>query len=223
MLDLAQQCKGIEIFTHVSTAYVNCEKKGFIKEQIYDIDGDSEEIIKNIMKLSLDEQEENLKKILGPFPNTYTLTKSMGERSLKKLRNPSLPSLIIRPSIIIGAMKDPYPGWTDTISAAGGISLVGGLGVINWIHGSKDNIADIIPVDIVSNMIIVGSALQANKPSLVVAHSASSHRKPITWGEFRTYTFEYLKHHPYDMQLFRISVNFIENERLFRAAFFLKN
>ena len=32
MLDLAHSCKKIQIFTHVSTAYVNCEKKGFIKE-----------------------------------------------------------------------------------------------------------------------------------------------------------------------------------------------
>jgi fatty acyl-CoA reductase len=30
MLDLAHECKKLEIFTHVSTAYVNCEKKGFI-------------------------------------------------------------------------------------------------------------------------------------------------------------------------------------------------
>jgi thioester reductase-like protein len=32
MLDIAHKCKRLEVFTHVSTAYVNCEKKGFIKE-----------------------------------------------------------------------------------------------------------------------------------------------------------------------------------------------
>ena len=32
MLDLAHSCQKLQIFTHVSTAYVNCEKKGFIKE-----------------------------------------------------------------------------------------------------------------------------------------------------------------------------------------------
>jgi hypothetical protein len=37
MMELAKECKNIEIFTHVSTAYVNCEKQGFIKEEIYDI------------------------------------------------------------------------------------------------------------------------------------------------------------------------------------------
>ena len=52
MLDLAHECKNLQIFTHVSTAYVNCEKKGFIKEQIYDIDQDAEELISRVYKMS---------------------------------------------------------------------------------------------------------------------------------------------------------------------------
>lgn len=174
MLDLAHQCPRLEVFTHVSTAYVNCEKKGFIKEQIYDIEGDSEQIISGLLKLTVKDQEEQLKSILGAWPNTYTFTKSMAERTLRKRRRPDLPTLLIRPSIIGGAMKDPYPGWTDTISAAGGLSLVGGIGIVNWIHGSRDNIADLIPVDIVANMIIAGTAFQAKQPLLKVIHVASS-------------------------------------------------
>jgi alcohol-forming fatty acyl-CoA reductase len=85
----------------------------------------------------------------------------MAERTLKKRRRPDLPVLLVRPSIISGAWKEPVPGWTDTISAAGGISLGGGIGIINWVHGHGDNLADLVPVDIVSNIIIAGSALQA--------------------------------------------------------------
>ena len=223
MLDLAHGCRRLQIFTHVSTCYVNCEKKGFIKEQIYDIKEDSQEVIAKVSKLTVKEQEENLKSILGPWPNTYTFTKSMAERTLRRLRNPGLPTLLLRPAIIGGAMKEPYQGWTDTISAAGGLSLVGGIGLVNWIHGDHNNIADLIPVDICSNMIIAGTALQANKPELKVAHCASSHLKPMTWGEFRDYTFRYIKHHPYEMQLFKPSVKFIENETLFKTAFYFKN
>jgi hypothetical protein len=109
----------------------------------------------------------------------------MAERTLKKRRNPKLPTLIVRPSIIIGAIKEPMPGWTDTISAAGGLSLTGGIGIVNWVHGSKHNISDVIPVDIVSNCIIAGTAIHANNPSLRVMHSVSSHRHPLTWGAFR--------------------------------------
>jgi alcohol-forming fatty acyl-CoA reductase len=83
----------------------------------------------------------------------------MGERTLRKRLNPNLSALIIRPAIIGGALSEPYPGWTDTISAAGGLSVVGGIGIVNFIHGYEDNIADLIPVDLVSNMIIVGTAV----------------------------------------------------------------
>ena len=37
MLDLALSCKNILCMTHVSTAYVNCNLDGIIKEEIYEI------------------------------------------------------------------------------------------------------------------------------------------------------------------------------------------
>ena len=52
MLELAKECKKLKVFTHVSTCYVNCEKQGFIKEQIYDISEDSEDVIKRILAMS---------------------------------------------------------------------------------------------------------------------------------------------------------------------------
>ena len=75
----------------------------------------------------------------------------------------------------------------DRNSRSGGSS--GGIGIVNYIHGKKDNIADLIPVDIVSSSIIVGTALQANKPELKIFHCASSHRQPITWDGFKENTF----------------------------------
>ncbi len=55
MMELASQCENLSIFTHVSTCYVNCEKLGFIKEQIYDIPEDSEEIVGKLMKMTPEE------------------------------------------------------------------------------------------------------------------------------------------------------------------------
>ena len=42
MHDLVTECKRLEIFTHISTAYVICNRKGYIEEKIYEIDGDSD-------------------------------------------------------------------------------------------------------------------------------------------------------------------------------------
>ena len=40
MLKLAQTCKNLDVFTQVSTAYVNCNRQGVIEEKIYDEDLD---------------------------------------------------------------------------------------------------------------------------------------------------------------------------------------
>ena len=44
MLNLAKECEHLEIFTHVSTAYVNCNLNNFIEEEIYRPDFDAEMI-----------------------------------------------------------------------------------------------------------------------------------------------------------------------------------
>lgn len=131
--------------------------------------------------MSPEEQDSRLKEILGPFPNTYTYTKSMAERTLRKLRRPELPVVLLRPAIITSSIKEPHFGWTDTLSAAGGLSVAGGVGIINLVHGNVTNIGDLVPVDLVSNTIIVATALKAYKPDFTVMHCGTSHSNPITW------------------------------------------
>ena len=45
---MAKECKNLLVFTHVSTAYVNCNLTGRIEEKIYDELLDSEAVIKKI-------------------------------------------------------------------------------------------------------------------------------------------------------------------------------
>lgn len=56
-------------------------------------------MIADILKLGPQKVQEQEKNIVGGYPNTYTFTKSLAERSLKKNRG-SLPVVIVRPSII---------------------------------------------------------------------------------------------------------------------------
>ena len=55
MLELAKECHHLEIFTHVSTAYVNCNRTGLIDEIIYDQDQEVEEMVRNFMKMNVQE------------------------------------------------------------------------------------------------------------------------------------------------------------------------
>mgnify|MGYP001502678147 CR=1 FL=1 len=53
MLTLAKQCKKLKIFTHISTAYVNCNRPGsVVQEMIYDENQETEQIVDNIMAMT---------------------------------------------------------------------------------------------------------------------------------------------------------------------------
>ena len=64
----------------------------------------------------------------------------------------------MRPAIIICALAEPFPGWIDSLAAAGGLSILTGLGITRYLLTTSETRADFVPVDIVSNAIIVGTA-----------------------------------------------------------------
>jgi len=49
---------------------------------------------------------------------------------------------IIRPTIIGGSYSEPYPGWVDSIAAAGAFYLTSGLGILKSTVGNHNNIGD---------------------------------------------------------------------------------
>jgi hypothetical protein len=167
----------------MSTCYVNSEKRGYIEEKIYEVDFDVEKHINYLKTLSVQDIEKQTPAILGEFPNTYTYTKSMSERLLRKHRG-DLPTFIIRPSIVGCSFREPYPGWVDNISAAGAMLFFIGLGVVKDGIGDYTKTGDVIPVDFVANGTLIGTAYHANKNELNVHHSASSSINQISWGLF---------------------------------------
>lgn len=95
--------------------------------------------------------------------NTYVFTKDLAERALTKHRG-NVRLCIIRPSIIISASREPLPGWTDTVSAAGAVAynVASGMGRVYKI---RNVVADFIPGDIVSNAMLVCAAYTAKLPT----------------------------------------------------------
>lgn len=90
----------------------------------------------------------------GPHPNTYTFTKSIAEQIVNDYKH-RLPIVIVRPSIVTAAHREPYPGWIDNIQGITGIMMEIGKGSISSILGDKNVICDIIPVDFVVNSMIL--------------------------------------------------------------------
>ena len=60
ILQLAKECKHLEVLSHVSTAYANCDRSGFIEEKIYDPLLDVASIVNDIEAQTPEYLEENL-------------------------------------------------------------------------------------------------------------------------------------------------------------------
>lgn len=74
------------------------------------------------------------------------------------------------------------PGWTETLSAAGAMTFACTIGLMHFLKVDPRVVFDIIPCDIVSNMILVTSAFTARggKGGFNVSHATSSSLKPLT-------------------------------------------
>lgn len=79
-----------------------------MEEKIYDLETgqDPEEVIAGMLKMSHEYVRDNEAALIFKYPNTYTFTKSMAERVMKKNRG-SLNLAIVRPSIVISAIEEP--------------------------------------------------------------------------------------------------------------------
>ncbi|RNF03562.1 fatty acyl-CoA reductase [Trypanosoma conorhini] len=155
-LAIAKECRKLEAMVHVSTCYVNHNRQGStVEECLYPLPFDPEAMCKSILSLNEQEVDEVSARLLKKygFPNTYTFTKSMGEQ-LVYARRGKCPVSIVRPSIVGCSYKEPVPGWVDALTAAGGLLLTVGLGVVHEVSSRGDAISDIVPVDFVVNTII---------------------------------------------------------------------
>lgn len=158
VVSFAHKCRKLEAMVHTSTCYVNWARDGRsnpVKEQLYPLAFDPEAMCKHILSLNERFIPEETAKLLKQynFPNTYTFTKSMAEHLIFKHKG-KLPLVIVRPAIIGCSYRDPCPGWVDALTAAGGLFLTVGLGIVSEFLCHKGGVADVVPVDHVCSIII---------------------------------------------------------------------
>ena len=194
VMEFGKSCSGLMILTQISTAYVNSDKLGDIKEMIYPPKNSEQsnpsEHIANLMKIKGPDLEIITPKLLGTFPNTYTYTKGFAERIIQRGRG-DLSVAIVRPTIIGCSYSEPFPGWIDSLVAISALLFTKSLGMLKHLQAKPKAIIDIIAADICCNLIITATAYQANRNTLQVFHCASSTRNPITVGEIMEYFSKY--------------------------------
>ena len=168
LLDIAHQCRQIEVFVHVSTCYVNSNRPdGWIDEKLYVLPFDPEQKLAEIDRIPVGQLEVKAPNIVGDWPNTYTFTKCLTEHLLVKRRG-TLPVCLIRPSIVTPALWEPVPGWVENVSGLGAVMMAAQLGLVKSMFGRSDTVGDIVPVDYVINVIMSSvSAVQRAPVGLV--------------------------------------------------------
>jgi len=224
MLELAHECKHVKAFVHVSTCYVNSNQpsNSWIDEKVYPLGFDPEALIEKVMKMPTSDLDSILSTgILRNWPNTYTFTKAMTEHLLLKNRG-NLPLAIVRPSIVGCAASEPVPGWVDVVSAAGAVFVAVGMGVVKFLPGSPLNIGDVIPVDYVSNSILVAISAIYDQDRYLVFQAASSSEHPLVWGNAVRVIKTFFSRYPPPRAVGPVSFRFLRSPQMYQIAFFLQ-
>lgn len=125
-------------------------------EKPYPPPADPESTIRKLEHMDEKAAEVMTPTILGDLPNTYAFTKALSEGIVVKAFN-DIPSMIVRPSIVIPTYSDPVPGWTDNINGPTGLLIGAGKGVIRTMYCKSNGYGDFLPVDIAANGIFVAT------------------------------------------------------------------
>ncbi|XP_037295574.1 putative fatty acyl-CoA reductase CG5065 isoform X2 [Manduca sexta] len=185
ILELSKNIKNLAAFIHLSTAfcYPDYERLG---EKVYDPPADPHEVLRAASWLS--EAQLNLlaPSILQKHPNSYTYSKRLAE-ALVRDSYPGLPAAVVRPSIVTPSYKEPMPGWVDNLNGPIGVMVGAGKGVIRTMHCYGHYHAEVIPIDIAINSIIVIAFRIGNQterpPEIPVFNLTTGDDRNTTWKE----------------------------------------
>jgi 1-acyl-sn-glycerol-3-phosphate acyltransferase/nucleoside-diphosphate-sugar epimerase len=231
-LEFSRSCPNLTVFSHISTAFVNSNMKSGsrVEEKQYQLklpgNEDPEDFCRRVMQMSPAEIEQTTRKYLKHFgyPNTYTITKRLAETLVTKNRG-NVKIAVIRPTIVGAALKEPFPGWVDTVSAGGSVYLFVGLGVISMIPGDKRKVSDQIPVDYVINGMIIATAdvgASSQKNICRTYHLGTSVPRPGKWAYTEQGIMKYWRSHRPSKSIAPASFTMILNPYVFNTRFYMK-
>ncbi|KAL0858852.1 hypothetical protein ABMA27_011304 [Loxostege sticticalis] len=201
LLRLARDMKGLDVLMHISTAYSNSHLE-LVEEKFYPCEADCESLHQTIDKLTDEEINSALSKILGDWPNTYTFTKALAEKEIRRNAN-GIPIGIFRPAIVISTAKEPVKCWLDNMYGPNGIAAGSATGMLRTVQCDSTTTADVVPVDLAVNCLMVAAAdvtaayRQSNPPlEPPIFNYVSSVENRITWGDFTEFNLRRVNEYP---------------------------
>ncbi|KAL0122058.1 hypothetical protein PUN28_007086 [Cardiocondyla obscurior] len=196
LVQLCNRMHNVEAFIHVSTAYCNCDRND-VAEEIYPVGREPDQVIALTEWMDDKMFEELTPNLIASRPNTYTFTKALAERMLQRERG-SLPVAIVRPSIVLSSHREPVAGWVDNCNGPTGIIAAAGKGFFRTMLCHDDKVADLVPVDIVINLMICAAWRTATQrtDTIPIYNCCTGQQNPITWKQFVELSFKYCRQYP---------------------------
>lgn len=215
LVELCHKMERLVALIHVSTAYCNCDR-GEVKEMVYPPPIDPYKLIQLVDWMDDDTFNHLTPKLIGSRPNTYTYTKALAEHVLVQEAE-SLPLAIVRPSIVAAAWREPLPGWVDNLNGPTGLIVGAGKGMLRTLHCRGELVADLIPVDIPINLLIVAAwytATQRKSGELLVYNCVSGMERPVRWGEINEHGMSALRRNAMNDVVWYPSLHFTQHKAL---------
>ncbi|XP_022225258.1 putative fatty acyl-CoA reductase CG5065 [Drosophila obscura] len=196
LVELCHRMLSLDALIHVSTAYCNCDRTD-VCEEIYAPPYNPDDIISLINWLPEDILDQLTPRLIGKRPNTYTFTKALAEHMLLKEAG-NLPVAIVRPSIVTASLNEPFAGWVDNFNGPTGLVSALAKGMFRTMMCEKNYVADMVPVDIVINLMIAAAWRTATHKSnnLLIYNCCTGQRNPLIWSEFVKYAMCSVRKHP---------------------------
>ncbi|KAG5666186.1 hypothetical protein PVAND_017653 [Polypedilum vanderplanki] len=193
MINLAKKAKNLDALVHVSSAFTNWfesdNDKILVEEKIYPNPYNPDDIIKITQLMPDDVLNKITPSLLGKHTNTYSFTKNLAEHLIVN-EGKDMPIAIIRPSMVIGSAKEPMPGWLDSWVGPTTYAYLIARGLLRSWHVHKNNVGEVIPVDMTVNLIIASAwkvGIEKNLIEPQIYHSVTG-ANPITWEKmFKQY------------------------------------
>ncbi|XP_044270843.1 putative fatty acyl-CoA reductase CG5065 [Tribolium madens] len=203
VIDVSKQMKHLCVFVYFSTAFCSADIDVF-EEKVYDCRDNPRDVIEVSRWMKNDALDPVTKSIIAPHPNTYTYSKRLAEKLVAdELENMRV--CIVRPSVVTPAVKEPLPGWVDSLNGPMGLLVGAGKGVIRSMHVKAENRAQTVPVDIAINATIViaqriGSSTEKLK-EVPVYNLTQDEVVPYTMGEILDIGRRIVYENPFEMQI----------------------
>ncbi|XP_014485822.1 PREDICTED: putative fatty acyl-CoA reductase CG8306 [Dinoponera quadriceps] len=216
IIQLCREINDFKALVHISSAYVNSKLQN-VDEILYPAPADANAIIKLVNELDIAALEAKTSEILKSHPNPYTFTKHLAEH---EVANGGLPAVIVRPSMITAAWKEPVQGWTISKNGPQGFLMGASKGIVRRLPVAERLIYDYIPVDVVVNSLIV-AAYAVDRDSdkgLKIYHCTSSTCNPFRWIEVQKEINIFLHKYPLKSAVWYPHLKFLPSLLLFRIS-----